>query len=301
MAKVLYIAGYGRSGSTVLSVILGNHPEITSVGEVSFLLQNWNDSDRLCSCGAHYGGCRFWRDFPLYSLTTESAVVRKVEKLSSIPHVLLGLIPDKDRQIYQDYHDRLFDYVVSRTGSSIIVDSSKSARRAAGRFLALSRVADQDVYVLHLVRDGLAVMESRVVAGSNLALQGYSHNPRSPGLRAALGWVGANAYTAALGRLLGLNRYMLLRYEDFVAGPATALKTIGQFVGFDAEALIERIYRDDYFWVGHIVGGNRVRLQGKIKLQRSAGRDHGYSLRFHQRLMFACVGGWLHRFYGYGQ
>ena len=30
-----YIAGFGRSGSTVLDVLLGNHPEVLSLGEVS--------------------------------------------------------------------------------------------------------------------------------------------------------------------------------------------------------------------------------------------------------------------------
>ena len=38
--KVLKITGLGRSGSTILDVVLGNHPQIESVGEVGNLIRN---------------------------------------------------------------------------------------------------------------------------------------------------------------------------------------------------------------------------------------------------------------------
>jgi hypothetical protein len=62
--KVLYITGLGRSGSTILDVVLGNHPHIESVGEVTRLIRTgWVsrkslrgiDPKRLrrplCTCG----------------------------------------------------------------------------------------------------------------------------------------------------------------------------------------------------------------------------------------------------------
>ena len=36
--KVLKITGLGRSGSTILDIVLGNHPQIESVGEVMNIL-----------------------------------------------------------------------------------------------------------------------------------------------------------------------------------------------------------------------------------------------------------------------
>ena len=65
MTKILYIAGYGRSGSTVLNIILGNHSSITSVGELSFLPEDWTNHHRVCSCGAPYHTCEFWKDLYL--------------------------------------------------------------------------------------------------------------------------------------------------------------------------------------------------------------------------------------------
>ena len=123
-----------------------------------------------------YGKCRFWKDFfPFGSPTSDlTRLVRKVEKLSFIPRLLLGWVTKKDRDAYRACQARLFDQVVSHVGKPIVVDSSKSAWKAAGRFLALCRLAGQDVYVVHLVRNGLATMESLTVTGSDRALKGTS-------------------------------------------------------------------------------------------------------------------------------
>jgi hypothetical protein len=62
--KVLKITGLGRSGSTILDIVLGNHPQIESVGEVGNLMYNgWISRESLhginpkglripiCTCG----------------------------------------------------------------------------------------------------------------------------------------------------------------------------------------------------------------------------------------------------------
>lgn len=301
MTRILYIAGYGRSGSTILSIILGSHPEITAVGEVISLHKDWSRDDWPCSCGTPYEQCEFWQAFRLNQVASfeEIQATRKLETLWRVPHLLLGLIKDADRQAYESYQSRLFNFVADRSNCQIVVDSTKSAWANAGRFLALSRLAKQDVYVLHVVRNGLAVMESRTVTGHNLALQGYSPDLRFQGVRAALGWTLTNIWTARLGLLLGADHYQLLRYEDFITDPASALQRIGQFCGFDPGILIEHLDSDDYFEVGHLVRGNRIRSQGKIKLRRQMRQTYGQSLKRSHRLLFACVGGWLQRYYGY--
>ena len=302
MTKVLYIAGYGRSGSTVLSIILGNHREVINVGELSLLLNDLANHDRQCSCRVPYRECDFWKDLildqpPAPELTQ---LVRKVERLSFLPRLLLGMVTNKDRLIYRVYQEKLFKYIVSRSGSSIVVDASKSARGTVGRFLALIRLAGEDVYVLHLVRNGLAAMESTVITGSNWAIEGYTEPRKWPVLRTPLGWVSANAWASGIGLLLGPQRYMLLLFEDFLADPATALRKVGQFLDLDTEDLIKRIDRNDYFQVGHIVGGNRVRLQGDIRLERGSKHRYGDRLKPNQRLIFTLLGGWLNHWYGYG-
>ena len=298
--KVIYIAGYGRSGSTVLDIILGNHSQITGLGEVTYLADAYTSSSRTCACGSPYGRCSFWKDFSSSPPDAELArLLRKVQDLFFIFRLLLGWFTKRDSDAYRSYHNQLFGHVESQTYKPIIVDSSKSARKVAGRFLALHRLAGEDVYVVHLVRNGLATMESLTLTGSNWALEGRIRPPKWPGLRAAFGWALTNLWTSLLGRFLPPDHYMRLRYEDLAADPAGSLRKIGRFCGFDPEELIVRIDRNDYFQVGHLVGGNRIRLQSAIKLRPANPRPQGGRLRVSHRLMFSFTGAWLNRQYGY--
>jgi len=300
MTKILYIAGYGRSGSTVLNIVLGNHSDIVGVGEVSLLLNDWIAPDHVCACGKPYDKCEFWSSLfqsPPSAKLVQS--VRKIEKLSFVPCLLLGLIREDNRQVYRAYQEMLFDHIASSTGKSIIIDSSKSARYIAGRPLALKKLAGENVYVLHLVRNGINTVESLAVKGSNWAIEGLTENRKWQGIRAVLGWTIANIWASAMGRLLDADHYMLLRYEDFIAHPAATLMRIGDFCGFDAKELVERVNRDDCFKVGHLVGGNRVRLRREIRIQKSREQDQGKRLKLYHRLLFVIVARWLSRYYGY--
>ena len=80
--RVLEITGTARSGSTVLDVVLGNHPDIESVGEVNRLIRTgWVSRESLrgidpkkravpiCTCGKRLDvlyvetpeeACPFW-------------------------------------------------------------------------------------------------------------------------------------------------------------------------------------------------------------------------------------------------
>jgi hypothetical protein len=62
--RILQITGLDRSGSTILDIVLGNHPDIESVGEVANIFVNgWISHESLrgidpkkrrvpiCTCG----------------------------------------------------------------------------------------------------------------------------------------------------------------------------------------------------------------------------------------------------------
>jgi hypothetical protein len=51
---VLYIGGYGRSGSTVLDRVLGALPDAVSVGEIRSIWGAVLREDRLCACGQRF-------------------------------------------------------------------------------------------------------------------------------------------------------------------------------------------------------------------------------------------------------
>lgn len=297
-SKVLYIAGYGRSGSTVLDVVLGNHPDMVSVGELTYLADDWSDPDRSCACGAPYVHCDFWNDLSdVVSFPSEdtASVVRAVERRRSTLPVLFDLLDAEAKEQYRATQQRLFRYITEVSDKSIVVDSSKSAGDAAMRFYALSELAGLDVYVLHLVRDGLSTVASCVRKGSNWALEGHRPPPAMPGLRAAVGWTVANLWTMMLARrYFPRDRYLRVHFEDLIADPACTLERIGAFVGVDVDVLIDRIECNDAFDVGHNVGGNRVRMKKKIQLEtqnENCRKDR--RLPWSQRLAFTMIGGWL--------
>jgi hypothetical protein len=301
-ATIIYIAGYGRSGSTLLAIVLGSHHQVTSLGEVNYLLEDWTLPNRRCSCGQPFNECEFWRGlFPKAPPSPElTALIQRLESLLFLAHLVLGIIPDRGKETYADFQRRLFSQVASYNGTILAVDSSKSAHAAVGRPWALKRVAGLDVYMLPLVRNGYACMESIMVTGSNWAMEGRpGAKKKKTVVRSTLGWLSANLWPSILGRSLGPERYLRLRFEDFLAEPESSLEKIGRFCGFDPREIIERIKRDDSFPVGHMTGGNRIRLEEKIRLTQGRPQCRGERLRQRDRRLFTLLGGWLNRFYGY--
>ena len=49
--KIIYIAGYGRSGSSILALILGQHKNIISLGEIGVILINLSHEKFIIKSG----------------------------------------------------------------------------------------------------------------------------------------------------------------------------------------------------------------------------------------------------------
>ncbi len=300
--KVIYVAGYGRSGSTLLATLLGSAEGHVALGEVGTLLDVQGWGRRTCSCGLRYHRCPFWGGFPELEgdFTATLAALRAVESLLGFPRLLLGRVRPAVRERYVAHQRALFSWVEEQAGAGVAVDSSKSARRLTGRAVALHRLAGREVYVVHLVRDGRAVLESVLRAGTNRAREVDGAPGGHPGaLRVVLGWITANLAAAAAGRVVGPERYLRVRYEDLVTDPEGTLAAIGDRFDVDLQPVMRRIRADDAFDVGHQVSGNRLRFQDEVRVRRGAPTAAGASLSPGQRALFTLLGGALNRRYGY--
>lgn len=61
--KIIYIAGLGHSGSTILDMSLGCNNKITGLGEIMAFIREKDKSHHLkslCSCGVRGYDCEFW-------------------------------------------------------------------------------------------------------------------------------------------------------------------------------------------------------------------------------------------------
>lgn len=303
LPRVLYIAGYGRSGSTVLDVLLGAHQRTVSVGEMTYVARDWSLEGRGCACGKTYVRCPFWEGALAQNGEPGRAeqVIRAVEHRKSLFSLLSGRLPLWQREGYRKQMRALFRHAARKGEAEIVVDSSKSARHAAGRFWALREVAGLDVQVLHLVRDGRSTLRSVVEKGSNWALEGHRKEKSFLAERTLLGWGLANSIAWGLGRALGRGRYLRVKFEDLLRAPEETLREIGDFMGVSLDSVVRKINHDEPVEVGHNVGGNRVRLNRTIRLQRDKApnpRPWTQLDRYH-RMLFATSGQWLNLALGY--
>lgn len=297
--QLLYIMGLGRSGSTVLDSLLGNHPRMIGVGELRLLpTAGWKRSE-YCACGVVVDECPFWRE-----------VRRRWEGLTdgATPSSLEAAQNRVERIRYRGFGGRgattahaeyarstgaLLRALEQVSGADIIVDSSKHPGRAS----ALARIEGVTLRAVHLVRDVRAVAWSLSKA--------YDANPRAglqrkivprPPLRTALRWVFVNGMAERVARRLGPERWCRVRYEDLARDPARALGDIGRLCGIDLGPLGERAASGEELRIGHTVAGNRLRMKGSFRL-RFDEQWQGLSTR-DERLLRLVAGPFLRR-YGY--
>lgn len=87
MSKIIYIAGLGHSGSTLLDMSLGTLPGVVGLGELKTILDDRtrdNHYTSFCSCGKKATDCEIWSRVPgLFS-----GISSRVERIEAI-HSLL--------------------------------------------------------------------------------------------------------------------------------------------------------------------------------------------------------------------
>jgi hypothetical protein len=265
LASHVYILGAGRSGTTLLSVLLGAHPKLRARGELLHLPLYWLQ-DRRCSCGLSVRVCEHWRAAgQLLGGDAEETVRRRMHMLGAeethgqAVRYLLGVSAPSG-----DYADMQHSLFAALSGGYGIVDESKYVARA----LALAGLREQRFRFIYLVRDCRGVLHS---FGKNV------QEPRSM-LSAALYYVCVNAAAqlAVWTRLRG--RAMKVRYEDLIRQPEQELARIGAFLGIDMASVIERVRSRDPIGVGHLVSGNRIRSQGGLTVRSNEDWRSAYGM-----------------------
>jgi len=277
LPTVVYIAGYGRSGSTVLDLILGASDSIAAVGELFMFFRP--SETRNCSCGSPVAECPFWsevrRVYQARHLVDSRLYVpgnkgdRGFRFRQKIEGMFVPLWPSPEvRDEYVRHERALLAALEHVSGRHMIVDSSKTAVEVAWRPTALMQYCGAKVKLIHLVRDGRAVMWS-VMRGCNRKLEQRDADPRLsfPRLRSVLGWTLANLAAWQQGRQLPKENVLAVSYEDLARDPAAELTRIGQFLELDLSPVIARIEAREPLAAGHSISGNRLRHTGLVEIR----------------------------------
>lgn len=238
MTKILYIAGWGRSGTTLLDNVLGQADGIVSTGELHNLWQRGLVDGRDCGCGLRVRDCTFWgRVFELgfggIEHVDAPAAIRAQQSIHT-RHVLDAVRAQRAGRTMQDipyaWHlKRLYDGIAAASQARVIVDSSKYPVDA----IVAAGLPGHEVYVVHMVRDPRAVAYSwsrRKVVRDKAKDGGIL--PRVGMLRSTVVWQLYNDVIASFDRhVVGRRHYLRVDYEDFANRPGDVLDRVFALVG----------------------------------------------------------------------
>jgi hypothetical protein len=173
MKTAVYIASSPRSGSTLLTNILGNHPKFLAVGELDKLQSYLTNGtigriyDWKCPCGELLKNCSLWAPaiecvasrlkLDLTDLITQAHAYPQlsVEDLiwprRSAARLFHWAQTSSEAAVVARNNFALMDALIEQTGMTVIVDSSKSIYTLASYIGHLP--ADWHIKVIHLIRD----------------------------------------------------------------------------------------------------------------------------------------------------
>ena len=317
-----YILAASHSGSTLLAMLLGAHPDACTVGELKGI--EVEVETYRCSCGELIRECDFWQrvnsamrrrgfEFEITAAGTNiqkgiPAHLRRLinplyrgPALEWVRDTALNFLPGWRAHLdrVQRRNAALVAALLEESRTQVIIDSSKVGLRLK----YLLRNPDLDVRVLRLVRDGRAVSmthtspaefadaaDPRNRSGGSGAVR---PNFRLPMDEAALLWRHSNEEADRVTASLPRAQWLEVRYEELCRRPEETLRVVCEFLGLPS-APVGGNFRERK--PQHIVGnGMRFDRSSEIRLDERW-RTH---LSAENLQIFERLAGPLNRKYGY--
>ena len=233
--KVLYIGGTGRTGSTMLDQLLGQFPAAFSGGEMAFFWSRGIAAGAICACGEPVRTCTVW-SHAIASLDEDPDQL--ADRMIALrrrfwsPHAFAMVLPGFSRRRMAEtielprMMERLHEDVAETQQIELFVDSSKEPHYS----YLLREGSELDLYFLQLVRDPRAVAYSWQRRKSERGLTTDEDMEQRSSAVSAAYYLFSNIVSEIFWSRRS-DRFAFLRYEDFVADPATTLEAIGRFTG----------------------------------------------------------------------
>jgi GT2 family glycosyltransferase len=278
--RVVYIAGAGRSGSTLVERTLGAIPGWVNIGEMIELIRKPSVADELAGCGEPFRTCEFWSEVGRVAFGSWSPEMlyhigrlqQTVSRQRYVPRLVLagsggthGSSPfTRALREYGDFYRALYDAVAEVSGAEVIVDASKGP----GQALALQRVGTP-VSLLHLVRDprGVAYSWAKTQVSRPHGGQGAVMGVHTVRHSASI-WAAFQAEIALIRP--AFENSALMRYEDFVEDPRGRLTSMLRQLELEPYLSgLGHVQRDSVVLTqSHGIAGNPSRFQhGTVRLR----------------------------------
>ena len=266
--NVISIGGASRSGSTLLALLLGRSGGSFVAGELRYVWTRGYLQNQLCGCGEPFRGCEFWRNvigeaygrFDRVPVKELASLQRTVGQMWHLP-ALLSPVGSRARRSatrgYAQHLARLCSAILRVSGADTLVDSSKLPTYC----YLLTRMADAEVRLIHLVRDSRAVAFSFLRKKPKPDIhwkQAYMR--RFSPFESSLDW---NFLNIGMELVRGRGvRSDLVRYEDLALDPDAVLGRLTSSSGNGSRG------REIDLGVNHSVSGNPLRFsQGTVTVR----------------------------------
>jgi hypothetical protein len=258
---IVYIAGEGHSGSTLLDMILGSQPDTFSAGELRFLAEKGIKNREYCACGSVVPECAVWGEIiakwnDLRILDLKSYIETQNILLSKRGIFDAKKLLRKQTGPVKDFikdTEKLYDTIFEVTGSNCIIDSSK-----APTMIPILKQLGIEVRVVHLTRRFGDVLNSYKVHLKKNLEKGIEHEIKPQKTSYILfSWFYKNISTTLYSRGI---EYKKIKYEDYIDDLEEKIPEITA-CGMDLHKLLKN---RGPFVPRHLVAGSTIRMKGEI-------------------------------------
>jgi len=267
-SKVIYILGTGRSGSTILEILLSKGKDVFAAGELTSLVEDGFVKNSECSCKSLTSDCDVWSKVKDEIGLSQKEYVewaklqKRIDWHNGFIRQLLRKIPEDDLSRYHSINSQLYNAISNVTGSKVIIDSSKYA----GRLLGIREITKQKLLVICLTRSPSGLLHS---------FQKKNKNEQKPKSH-----IGVLLYYTVSLVLLRMACFIFrknlieIRYEKLIENPVGTIERIEQWSKLDFSRTKTYLKEDKRFEVGHIVTGNRLRKKSEVKFKSGGNNIH---------------------------
>jgi sulfotransferase family protein len=252
---LIYILGAGRSGSTILSTIIGasksvfNCADLMQIYEYGCLKKNCNDGYSIFESP-------FWsKVLKLYDPDNKVDYCKSAKENRTLEYhsSIINIFTSKKKVMqFVAEQEKLIQSISYVSKKNYIVDSSKYVNRA---FL-LTKLKNIDVRFIYNIRDSRGVINS-----FNKKVQS-SRNPFS----AILYYDVVNLMSELLYLTLPRSKKIKIRYEDIILDRTNTIDRLSTFLNINFDDVLEVLEKSEDVEIGPVIEGNRMVKKRKVKL-----------------------------------
>jgi hypothetical protein len=265
--KLIYIASNGRSGSTLLDMLLGKHNECYTLGEFQMMPIDFKNNTQPCGCSKKVSECELWTK--IYNKNKEiinnGTISRfrefdggKVLRWAELLEIFFSKPANhKQKELYGEDNYQVLDTVYNHLQDKDIryfVDASKDSYRL--KWLIQSGYFE--IKVLHIIKKPEAFVYSMTKDKEGLKKLYMT-------LRMTFRWIVENSIIYKVAHKYATkDNYYKVNYEELAGNFDNEINRIFNFLELEVSS---NLYNDGFMHTNHAISGNFMRFKSpKISL-----------------------------------